>query len=97
MEVVFILIDIRVGSGYAEIDFAGLLDDFDVNSKAIVETVAKRNKVLVELLNGVAPLPLFSTDGINPDLFGDAYEYLMGMYAANPAKKGGQYFTPADV
>ena len=35
--------------------------------------------------------------GINPDLFGDAYEYLMGMYAANAGKKGGQYFTPADV
>ena len=42
-------------------------------------------------------MPLFDTDGINPDLFGDAYEYLMGMYAANAGKKGGQYFTPADV
>ena len=42
-------------------------------------------------------MPLFATDGINPDLFGDAYEYLMGMYAANAGKKGGQYFTPADV
>ena len=30
-------------------------------------------------------------------MFGDAYEYLMGMYAANAGKKGGQYFTPADV
>lgn len=68
-----------------------------MNSKAIGETVAKRNKVLVELLNGVAQMPLFSTDGMNPDLFGDAYEYLMGMYAANAGKKGGQYFTPADV
>ena len=48
-------------------------------------------------MNGVAQMPLFSTDGINPDLFGDAYEYLMGMYAANAGKKGGQYFTPADV
>lgn len=48
-------------------------------------------------MNGVAQMPLFSTDGMNPDLFGDAYEYLMGMYAANAGKKGGQYFTPADV
>ena len=39
----------------------------------------------------------FAADGINPDMFGDAYEYLMGMYAANAGKKGGQYFTPADV
>ena len=97
LERVFNHIESSAASGEAESDFAGLFDDFDVNSKAIGETVAKRNKVLVELLNGVAQMPLFSTDGINPDLFGDAYEYLMGMYAANAGKKGGQYFTPADV
>lgn len=51
----------------------------------------------MELLNGVAQMPLFSADGVQADLFGDAYEYLMGMYAANAGKKGGQYFTPADV
>jgi len=97
LERVFNHIESSAASGEAENDFAGLFDDFDVNSKAIGETVAKRNKVLVELLNGVAQMPLFSTDGMNPDLFGDAYEYLMGMYAANAGKKGGQYFTPADV
>ena len=97
LERVFNHIESSTASGDAENDFAGLFDDFDVNSKAIGETVAKRNKVLVELLNGVAQMPLFSTEGSNPDLFGDAYEYLMGMYAANAGKKGGQYFTPADV
>ena len=97
LERVFNHIESSAASGEAENDFAGLFDDFDVNSKSIGETVAKRNKVLAELLNGVEKMPLFSTDGINPDLFGDAYEYLMGMYAANAGKKGGQYFTPADV
>lgn len=87
LERVFNHIESSAASGDAENDFAGLFDDFDVNSKAIGETVAKRNKVLVELLNGVAQMPLFSTDGINPDLFGDAYEYLMGMYAANAGKR----------
>lgn len=77
--------------------FSGLFDDFDVNSKSIGETVAKRNKVLVSLLDGVERMPLYSQETINADLFGDAYEYLMGMYAANAGKKGGQYFTPADV
>lgn len=81
----------------AKKSFLGLFDDFDVNSKAIGESVSKRNKVLLELLIGVDKMPLFLTDGINPDLFGDAYEYLMGMYAANAGKKGGQYFTPSDV
>lgn len=81
----------------SESSFTGLFDDFDVNSKSIGETVAKRNEVLVDLLEGVNRMPLYSSEGLNADLFGDAYEYLMGMYAANAGKKGGQYFTPADV
>lgn len=97
LERIFRHIEESAASGAAENDFAGLFEDFDVNSKSIGETVEKRNKVLVELLDGVAQMPLFATDGINADLFGDAYEYLMGMYAANAGKKGGQYFTPADV
>ena len=97
LERVFNNIESSAASGDAEGGFAGLFDDFDVNAKAIGETVAKRNKVLVQLLNGVAQMPLMDTDGINPDMFGDAYEYLMSMYAANAGKKGGQYFTPADV
>ena len=97
LERVFAHIESSAASGDAENDFAGLFHDFDVNSKSIGETVAKRNKVLAELLNGVAQMPLFDTKGINPDMFGDAYEYLMSMYAANAGKKGGQYFTPADV
>lgn len=31
------------------------------------------------------------------DAFGDAYEYLMGMYASNAGKSGGEYFTPQEV
>lgn len=97
LEKVFKNIESSAASGDAENDFAGLFDDFDVNSKSIGETVAKRNKVLAELLNGVAKMPLLSATGTNADFFGDAYEYLMGMYAANAGKKGGQYFTPSDV
>lgn len=97
LEGVFRAIEESAKGTESEDDFAGLFDDFDVNSKSIGETVAKRNKVLAELLNGVAQMPLFDTNGVRPDLFGDAYEYLMSMYAANAGKKGGQYFTPADV
>jgi hypothetical protein len=31
------------------------------------------------------------------DVFGDAYEYLMTMYASNAGKSGGKFFTPSDV
>ena len=78
LERVFAHIESSAASGDAENDFAGLFDDFDVNSKSIGETVAKRNKVLAALLNGVDKMPLFLTDGVNPDLFGDAYEYQIG-------------------
>ena len=68
-----------------------------MNSRSIGESVAKRNKVLVELLDGIAKMPFYANGQSQPDLFGDAYEYLMSMYAANAGKKGGQYFTPSDV
>lgn len=97
LERVFNNIENSAKGSESESDFAGLFDDFDVNSKSIGETVAQRNKVLVSLLDGVDKMPLYNTNGLNTDLFGDAYEYLMGMYAANAGKKGGQYFTPADV
>ena len=97
MERVFKNIEESAQGSDSENSFAGLFDDFDVNSKSIGETVVKRNKVLVTLLEGVNKMPLLGSEGMNPDLFGDAYEYLMSMYAANAGKKGGQYFTPADV
>ena len=97
IEKVFNNIEESAKGSESESSFSGLFEDFDVNSKSIGETVAKRNEVLVDLLEGVNKMPLYSTEGINADFFGDAYEYLMGMYAANAGRKGGQYFTPADV
>ena len=58
-------------------------------------TVAKRNERLVKLLNGIADMKLDSVE--NHDAIGDAYEYLMSMYASNAGKSGGEFFTPADV
>lgn len=95
LEAVFKAIEVSAKGGKSQACFAGLFDDFDVNSKSIGETVNKRNEVLRKLLHGVNKMPLFTKDGF--DIFGDAYEYLMGMYAANAGKKGGQYFTPASV
>ena len=60
-------------------------------------TVAKRNEKLVKLLNGVGDMNLGDVKGHDIDAFGDAYEYLMTMYASNAGKSGGEFFTPADV
>ena len=67
----------------SESDFAGLFDDFDVNSNKLGSTVAKRNERLAKLLHGVADMNLGSVKDHDIDAFGDAYEYLMTMYASN--------------
>ena len=85
----------------SEEDFKGLFEDLDVNSNKLGATVEKRNKKLVKLLNAIGDMPLsngtghFSQNTI--DLFGDAYEYLMQMYASKAGKSGGEYFTPQEV
>ncbi len=81
----------------SESDFAGLFDDFDVNSNKLGSTVAKRNERLAKLLHGVADMNLGSVKDHDIDAFWDAYEYLMTMYASNAGKSGGEFFTPADV
>lgn len=77
-----------------ENSFKGLFDDFDVNSNKLGGTVAKRNERLVKILNGIAEMNL---DYHAVDAIGDAYEYLMSMYASNAGKSGGEFFTPAEV
>lgn len=81
----------------SEDDFKGLFDDIDVNSNKLGGTVAKRNEKLVKLLNGVGGLQLGDYKDNTIDAFGDAYEYLMGMYASNAGKSGGEYYTPQEV
>ena len=77
--------------------FVGLFDDFDVNSNQLGSTVARRNERLVKLLNGIGEMRLGSVMDHNIDAFGDAYEYLMTMYAANAGKSGGEFYTPSEV
>jgi len=97
LEKVFHHIEESAKGSEAESDFAGLFDDFDVNSNKLGSTVAKRNEKLVKLLNGVGEMNLGDVKDHSIDAFGDAYEYLMTMYASNAGKSGGEFFTPADV
>lgn len=81
----------------SEDDIKGLFDDIDVNSNKLGATVAKRNELLVKLLNAVGELKLGNYTDNTIDAFGDAYEYLMAMYASNAGKSGGEFFTPQEV
>ena len=99
LEKIFNNIEASAQGTPSEASFKGLFEDIDVNSNKLGGTVAKRNEKLVKLLNGVAEMKLgngdYSDNSI--DAFGDAYEYLMGMYASNAGKSGGEYFTPQEV
>lgn len=84
----------------SENDMKGLFADLDVNSNKLGATVRLRNEKLVRILDAIGDLPLgkegeFSQNTI--DLFGDAYEYLMTMYASAAGKSGGEFFTPQEV
>ena len=81
----------------SEDDFKGLFSDFDVNSNKLGGTVAQRNDKLVKLLNGINSINFGVNHETAIDAFGDTYEYLMGMYAQNAGKSGGEYFTPQEV
>lgn len=81
----------------SESNFAGLFDDIDVNSNKLGATVAKRNANLVKLIEGVGNMGLGNYKENSIDAFGDAYEYLMSMYASNAGKSGGEFFTPQEV
>lgn len=81
----------------SEDDLKGLFDDIDVNSNKLGATVQKRNEKLVKILDSIAGLKLGQFQDNTIDAFGDAYEFLMTMYASSAGKSGGEFFTPQEV
>lgn len=82
----------------SEQDLKGLFSDIDANSNKLGATVKQRNEKLVKILDAIASLNLGAdiNETLN-DTFGDAYEFLMTMYASNAGKSGGEFFTPQEV
>ncbi len=80
----------------SENDVKGLFDDFTIDNK-LGNTVDERNEKLVKMLNAIGDLKLGDYYDNNIDLFGDAYEFLMTMYASSAGKSGGEFFTPQEV
>ena len=74
----------------------GLFDDFTIDNK-LGNTVDERNEKLIKLLNAIGDLNFGDYNEGTIDLFGDAYEYLMTMYASSAGKSGGEFFTPQEV
>lgn len=97
LEDVFKYVEESAKGTNSEDDFAGLFDDFDVNSNKLGKTVAQKCDKLVKLMKGVAEMNLGNYQDNTIDAFGDAYEFLMAMYASNAGKSGGEFFTPQEV
>ena len=81
----------------SEDNVKGLFDDFDVKGNKLGNTVEERNEKLVRMLDAIGDLKLGNYQDNAIDTFGDAYEYLMMMYASNAGKSGGEFFTPQEV
>jgi type I restriction enzyme M protein len=85
-------------NGYpSEQDIKGLFADFDTTSTRLGNTVEGKNTRLAAVLKGVEDLDFGNFEDNEIDLFGDAYEFLIGNYAANAGKSGGEFFTPQHV
>ncbi len=81
----------------SEDDLKGLFDDIDVNSNKLGGTVQRRNELLVKIMESINGLKLGEYQDNTIDTFGDAYEFLMTMYASSAGKSGGEFFTPQEV
>ena len=82
----------------SEFAIRGLFSDFAVNNSQLGNSVSKRNQLIAKVLVAIRDLDLGSAfEDNNIDAFGDAYEFLMKMYASGAGKSGGEFFTPQEV
>jgi type I restriction enzyme M protein len=70
----------------------GVLSTVDFNDKDRLP-----DSTLSALIAHFSKVPLANRDLENPDILGDAYEYLIGQFAGDAGKKGGEFYTPKEV
>lgn len=75
----------------------GVFRKIDFNSELHLGETRDRNRRLKHLLEDFAPLDLRPRTLGNADVIGDCYEYLIGQFASDAGKKGGEFYTPAEV
>lgn len=97
LERVFASIEHSAQGTSSEDNFKGLFDDLEVNNRILGETVVERNIRLYQLLKGIYSIELGDFEENKSGAFGDAYEFLLKMYALKAGKKGGNYFTPSEL
>lgn len=80
----------------SESDFKGLFEDMDLSSTRLGNSVVKRSELMAKVMLNLNDIP-FSNEDMKIDVLGDAYEYLIGQFAASAGKKAGEFYTPQQV
>ena len=95
-----LLVTLEAGFHYIENQsfasaFQGLFSEINLNSEKLGKTSAERNIKLCTIIQKISEgIADFSTDS---DTLGDAYEYLIGQFAAGSGKKAGEFYTPQQI
>lgn len=80
----------------SEDDFDKLFSELDLNASKLGKTVDDRNKLISKVLLHLDKID-FKLEDAKVDILGDAYEYLIGQFAAGAGKKAGEFYTPQEV
>ena len=81
----------------SEDDFGGLFSDIDLASPKLGETADDKNKLISEVLVALNGIDFGLSEAQDIDILGDAYEYMIGQFAAGAGKKAGEFYTPQEV
>lgn len=76
--------------------FENLFDDMDLTSSKLGRDVKSRSILIARVMKSIDTID-FELENTEIDVLGDAYEYLIGMYAATAGKKAGEFYTPQSV
>lgn len=96
LSTIFKEIESSANGSESEKSFRGLFDDLDLYSNKLGANNLERNKKILKIMEAISELDLHYNEN-EIDAFGDAYEFLMTMYASNAGKSGGEFFTPQEV
>ena len=81
----------------SEDDFGGLFSDIDLTSQKIGKTAEEKNRLVSDVLLNLNEIDFGLSEAADIDILGDAYEYMIGQFAAGAGKKAGEFYTPQEV
>ena len=80
----------------SEDDFDNLFSELDLNARRLGSTLSDRNKLIAKVISHLDKID-FKLHDAKVDVLGDAYEYLIGQFAAGAGKKAGEFYTPQEI